>query len=51
MPAGKNEFKEWIVNLRNDFHKHPELSANEKRTTKKICEVLNPSFRFFPKKT
>ncbi len=40
MPDGKNEFKEWIVNLRNDFHKHPELSANEKRTTQKICEVL-----------
>ncbi len=40
MSASKNEFKEWIVNLRNDFHKHPERSANEKRTTKKICEVL-----------
>jgi len=40
MPASKNEFKEWIVNLRNDFHKHPEVSGNEKRTTQQICEVL-----------
>lgn len=40
MSDGSNEFKEWIVNLRNDFHKYPELSYHEKRTTKKICEVL-----------
>ena len=40
MPASKSKFKEWIVKLRNDFHKHPELSASEKRTTRQICEVL-----------
>ena len=40
MSACQNEFKQWIVNLRNDFHKHPEVSALEKRTTRKICEVL-----------
>ncbi|MBU0464128.1 MAG: amidohydrolase [Proteobacteria bacterium] len=40
MSTSKNEFKEWIVNLRNDFHKHPEVSGNEKRTTQQICEVL-----------
>ena len=33
-------FKEWIVNLRNDFHKHPEVSSLEKRTTQQICKVL-----------
>jgi amidohydrolase len=38
--TGKDEFKKWISALRNDFHKHPELSTLEKRTTEKICEVL-----------
>ena len=27
----QSNFKEWIVNLRNDFHKHPEVSSLEKR--------------------
>jgi amidohydrolase len=40
MSTTQTEFRNWIIALRNDFHKHPELSANEKRTTKKICEVL-----------
>jgi len=40
MSAGQNEFKQWIVDLRNDFHKHPELSTLEKRTTRQICDVL-----------
>jgi amidohydrolase len=40
MKPDKNDFKQWIVNLRNDFHKHPELSTLEKRTTRQICEVL-----------
>lgn len=38
--AGQNEFKKWISDLRNDFHRHPELSTLENRTTEKICEVL-----------
>ena len=41
MPVGKSEFKQWMVDLRNDFHQHPELSTHEKRTTKQICKVLN----------
>jgi len=40
MSINNNEFKKWIVNLRNDFHKHPEVSFNEKRTTRQICNVL-----------
>lgn len=36
----ENNCKEWMINLRNDFHKHPEVSTREKRTTQKICEVL-----------
>jgi len=38
--TSQNEFKKWIIALRNDFHKHPELSTLEKRTTKRICEEL-----------
>ncbi len=40
MSTSQNELKQWIVDLRNDFHKHPELSTLEKRTTRKICEKL-----------
>ena len=36
-----NEMKQWLVELRNDFHRHPELSAAETRTTRRICEVLS----------
>ncbi|WP_228854493.1 M20 metallopeptidase family protein [Desulfomarina profundi] len=32
--------KKWLVSLRNDFHRHPELSMEETRTTGRICEVL-----------
>ncbi len=36
----QNDLKKWVIDLRNDFHKHPELSTFEKRTTERICEVL-----------
>ncbi len=50
MSSRQNELKQWVLNLRNDFHKHPELSTLEKRTTERICEVLkilNVSTRTF----
>ncbi|MCP4021405.1 MAG: amidohydrolase, partial [Desulfobacteraceae bacterium] len=34
------ELKKWLISLRNDFHKYPELSCREKRTTRQICKVL-----------
>ncbi len=40
MTQDNNDLKEWIKNLREDFHRHPEVSAQEKRTTQKICEEL-----------
>lgn len=38
--SSQSEFKKWIIDLRNDFHKHPELSTLEERTTGKICNIL-----------
>ncbi len=38
--TSQDDLKKWVINLRNDFHKHPELSTLEKRTTERICEVL-----------
>ncbi len=32
--------KEWLIDTRRDFHKHPELGQEEFRTMKKICEYL-----------
>jgi len=40
MSASQSELNQWVSDLRNDFHKYPELSTFEKRTTLKICEVL-----------
>ena len=40
MTLNKNDFKQWIITLRNDFHKYPEVSTLEKRTTQQICDVL-----------
>ena len=35
-----DEFAQWLIDLRRDFHKHPEISGLEKRTTSQICKVL-----------
>ena len=40
MNDSKSGFRNWIIALRNDFHKHPELSTQEKRTTRQICKEL-----------
>lgn len=32
--------KEWLINVRRDLHKHPELGQEEFRTMEKICEYL-----------
>lgn len=33
--------KNWLVNVRRDFHEHPELGTQEFRTHDKICEYLD----------
>lgn len=35
------EFSDWLVEIRRDFHRHPELSLQEKRTTQRIAALLN----------
>ena len=34
-------FLKWLVDIRRDFHSHPEISHQERRTTQKIVEILN----------
>lgn len=33
-------FNEWLVDIRRDFHAHPELAFEEHRTTEKLTELL-----------
>ncbi len=40
MNSGDDEFFRWLVETRRDFHRHPELSMLEKRTTQRIAEYL-----------
>lgn len=35
-----NQIKDWLVNIRRDFHKHPELGMEEFRTRDKIISYL-----------
>lgn len=37
----KEILKNWLIQVRRDFHKHPELSTKEFRTHNKICEYLD----------
>lgn len=36
-----NDFFHWLVDLRRWFHRFPETAYKEKKTSAKICEVLN----------
>ena len=33
--------KQWLIDVRRDFHYHPEIGQQEFRTMNKICEYLN----------
>lgn len=35
------QIKDWLIEVRRDFHQHPELGMEEFRTSKKICEYLD----------
>ncbi|QXM06600.1 M20 metallopeptidase family protein [Crassaminicella indica] len=34
------QIKDWLINIRRDFHQYPELGMQEFRTSKKICKYL-----------
>ena len=34
------EFSDWLVSVRRDFHAHPELAFEEHRTTEKLTDLL-----------
>ena len=36
----KNTLQEYVITLRRDFHRYPELSGKEERTCARICEEL-----------
>jgi amidohydrolase len=36
-----SDFFNWLVDLRRWFHRFPEMAYNEKKTSAKICEVLD----------
>jgi amidohydrolase len=48
------EFLQWLVTIRRDIHRQPEISHEERLTTQKIVEILealNIEVRTFPKMT
>jgi len=40
MKKYNSQFHRWLSETRRDFHMHPEISHQEKRTTKRIAEIL-----------
>jgi len=33
MPLNDSDFHNWLISIRRNFHRHPELSHQETRTT------------------
>ena len=40
MKIDSSALRDWLSDTRRDFHMHPEISHQEKRTTVKIVEIL-----------
>jgi len=40
MKTDKSNLSQWLSETRRDFHMHPEISHQEKRTTQRIAEIL-----------
>lgn len=41
--------KQWLIDVRRDFHSHPELGQQEFRTMNKICEYLDEMGIYYKK--
>lgn len=41
LKSESQKIKDWLIDVRRDFHQHPELGTEEYRTHDKICEYLN----------
>ncbi|WP_022664053.1 M20 metallopeptidase family protein [Desulfospira joergensenii] len=41
METPEYTFKHWLTDLRRGFHRQPELSYQEEKTTQKVCQVLS----------
>ncbi len=35
-----SKYEKYMIAMRREFHQYPELSAKERRTSKRICEEL-----------
>ena len=40
MKTDKSNMQQWLSDIRRDFHMHPEISHQEKRTTQRIADIL-----------
>ena len=40
MPLNDSDFHNWLISVRRDLHRHPELSYQETRTTDRIVAIL-----------
>jgi len=40
LKAKTERIEEWMIELRRDFHRHPELGGNEKKTSERIAREL-----------
>ncbi len=40
MPLNDSDFHNWLISIHRDFHRHPELSLQETRTTARIVAIL-----------
>ncbi|MBS4534841.1 amidohydrolase [Clostridium sp. D2Q-14] len=36
-----NSIKDWLINIRREFHMYPELGMEEFKTSQKICDLLD----------
>ena len=48
MKKNNSQFHQWLSDTRRDFHMHPEISHQEKRSTQRIAEILRADIAALP---